>query len=161
MTEAQLTTTLMIGVFLLAPAIMVVLGLSGWLISRLGKDSGAGRIVRHIVGLGGLAGVSLFIGTMIATAGGAIYPNLLNVAVPYVCEGQGRADIVSTPYSYRPGQQGVSRQIICPGPEQAGEDRTLHVVVTACLVYGIFVFGFVMLLAFVIKGRHYLRGRSA
>jgi len=160
MTEAQLSGALMIGTFLLAPAIMIALGLAGWLISRFGKDSRTGRMVRRVLGLGGLAGVSLFIGTMIATAGGAIHPDLLNVAVPYVCDGRGGADMVSTPYSYRPGQQGVSRQVICPGPDGAGEDQTLHVVVTACLIYGLFAFAFLMLLVFARKATRLLRTGS-
>jgi hypothetical protein len=161
MTEAQLSTTLMIGVFALAPAIIAVLAPAGWLLSRFGRDSRVGRATLRIVGFGGIAGVSLFIGTMIATAGGAIHPDLLNVAVPYVCEGEGPADTVSTPYSYRPGQQGVSRQIFCPRPDGTGEDRTLHVVVTACLIYGLLAFGFFMFLVLVRKAVRLLRARSA
>lgn len=161
MTEAQLSTALMIGLFLLAPAIIILLGLAGWLLARVGGNSPAGRAIGRTAAIGGVAGVSLFIGTMIATAGGAIYPPILDVAVPYACEAPGPADIVSTPYSYRPGQRGVTRQVVCPMTDGTGEDRTLRAVLAACLIYGLAIFGFFMLLIALRAGRRLLRGRSA
>jgi hypothetical protein len=77
--------------------------------------------------------VSLFIGLMIASAGGALYPPLLTVAAPVLCDGN--MDITSRGYSYKPGQSGTSHTIRC---ERQGrvEEITLRAVGVSTLIYG-------------------------
>jgi hypothetical protein len=77
--------------------------------------------------------VSLFIGLMIATAGGALHPPLLAVAAPVLCDGD--MDISSQNYSYKPGQSGTSHTIRC---EREGrvQEVTLRAIGVSTLIYG-------------------------
>lgn len=77
--------------------------------------------------------VSLFIGLMIASAGGALHPPLLTVAAPVLCDGD--MDITSRSYSYKPGQRGTSHTIRC---ERQGrvEEVTLRAIGVSTLIYG-------------------------
>lgn len=77
--------------------------------------------------------VSLFIGLMIASAGGALHPPLLTVAAPVLCDGG--MDITSRSYSYKPGQSGTSHTIRC---ERQGrvEEVTLRAIGVSALIYG-------------------------
>lgn len=53
-----------------------------------------------------------FLAMMFAVAGGAVYPPIVStVAEPIVCPGG--LDTLSRDYSYRPGQQGVTRNLLC------------------------------------------------
>ena len=77
--------------------------------------------------------VSLFIGLMIATAGGALHPPLLAVAAPVLCDGD--MDISSQNYSYKPGQSGTNHTIRC---EREGrvQEVTLRAIGVSTLIYG-------------------------
>jgi len=80
-----------------------------------------------------LAG-SLFIGLMLATAGGAIYPPIVTVIAPVACSGT--VEAASHSYSYRPGEQFISREIYCVEPGGNGRrDITLLSVFYAFLIY--------------------------
>lgn len=89
--------------------------------------------------------VALFIGLMIATAGMAIYPRVTAVAMPLICAG--KADYVSTGYSYRPGQYGVQRTIYC---DEGGrrEEITMTAIGVSFLIYSA---AFFLLLQFVAR----------
>lgn len=63
------------------------------------------------LGLIPLAGVSLFIGLMIASIGGALYPPLTRIAAPLACNGE--FSVNTYKYSYKPGQQGSGYQTAC------------------------------------------------
>jgi hypothetical protein len=77
--------------------------------------------------------VSLFIGLMIATAGGALHPPLLTVAASVLCDGD--MDISSQNYSYRPGQRGTAYTMRC---EREGrvEEVSLRAIGVSTLIYG-------------------------
>ncbi|MFC4296995.1 SHOCT domain-containing protein [Castellaniella hirudinis] len=77
--------------------------------------------------------VGLFIGLMIASAGGALHPPLLTVAAPVLCDGD--MDISSRNYSYKPGQSGMAHTIRC---EREGrlQEVTLRAIGVSTLIYG-------------------------
>lgn len=77
--------------------------------------------------------IGLFIGLMIATAGGALHPPLLTVAAPVLCDGD--MDISSRNYSYKPGQSGTAHTIRC---EREGrvQEVTLRAIGVSTLIYG-------------------------
>lgn len=77
--------------------------------------------------------VSLFIGLMIATAGGALHPPLLTVAAPVLCDGD--MDISSRSYSYKPGQSGTAHTIRCER-EARVQEVTLRAIGVSTLIYG-------------------------
>ncbi len=85
--------------------------------------------------------VSLFAGLMMATAGGALYPPIVTVAAPFACKGE--VETVSQRYSYKPGQQGIARQIFCRQADGKREEMTIRVIGYAFLLYslGFFVVG--------------------
>lgn len=90
---------------------------------------------------------AMFAGLMISTAGMAIYPPVTFVANPVICSGT--IDYVSTSYSYRPGQTGVSRTIYClsGGPKGARADVTMKAIGASFLIYSgicFLLFGFVV-----------------
>lgn len=87
-----------------------------------------------------LAGISLFIGLMIASIGGALNPQLTRIAAPMACSG-GQLDITSSAYSYKPGQQGVAHQLTCTDPV-TGErsDATYSVLGWSTLIFSAIVF---------------------
>ncbi len=64
------------------------------------------------LGLIPLAGISLFVGLMITSIGGALHPQLTSIAAPMACSG-GQFNISSSQYSYKPGQRGVAHQMTC------------------------------------------------
>lgn len=77
--------------------------------------------------------ISGFSGLMVATAGGAIHPPVITVAAPYVCDGT--VDVRSQNYSYKPGQNGVARTILCAGADGEARDITLKTIGTATIYY--------------------------
>src|SRR3546814_5056178 len=123
-----------IGMFLfqllLGPAILLILVLGG----RAALRNKAGRtasdspspITRLGCGLMVLLPICAFGGVMVASAGGAIHPPLVTVAAPYVCDGT--VETQSQNYSYKPGQQGVARNIFCIDPDGERRDITLRTV---------------------------------
>jgi hypothetical protein len=94
--------------------------------------------------------VSLFAGTMIATAGTAFWPPLTALATPLICAGE--VEYESQTWSYRPGQQGVSRSIYCVEGE-AREDITMSAIGMSFLVYSALAFVLLGLLALAMRGR--------
>lgn len=77
--------------------------------------------------------ISGFSGLMVATAGGAIHPPVITVAAPYVCEGT--VAVRSQNYSYKPGQSGVSREVLCAGADGEVRDITLKTIGAATIYY--------------------------
>ncbi len=97
------------------------------------------KTVSFLVLGGVLLAISLFIGLMIATAGGAVYPPLIKVAAPFVCEDE--FVIESSRYSRGPGHSGVERKFFCvDAPTGARQEVTLYAVFIAFLVYSAMVF---------------------
>lgn len=94
--------------------------------------------------------VSLFAGMMIATAGTAFWPPLTALATPLICGGE--VEYESQSWSYRPGQQGVSRSIHCVEGE-AREDITMSAIGMSFLVYSALAFAALFLLALAMRGR--------
>lgn len=78
--------------------------------------------------------VALFIGLMFASAGVAVHPPLGNPAAAILCDG--RYEVESRSYSYRPGQSGVSRTFYC---ERDGrrEDISMAVIGTSFVLFSL------------------------
>jgi len=97
----------------------------------------ATRVVRGVALLailGILLAVSLFVGLMLATAGGAVYPPLYRPGAALACDGA--FDIESRRYSYKPGHSGVQRAIHCRDARSGTrEEITLRAIGAAFLVY--------------------------
>lgn len=84
--------------------------------------------------LGILLAVSLFVGLMLATAGGAVYPPLYRAGAALACDGT--FEIESQRYSYKPGQSGVQHTIHCRDAHGgARAEITLRAIGAAFLVY--------------------------
>jgi hypothetical protein len=94
--------------------------------------------------------VSLFLGTMVATAGTAVWPPLTALATPLICPGEIAYE--SQSWSYRPGQQGISRSIYCV-EGGAREDITMSAIGVSFLVYSAIAFLVLGLLALAMRGR--------
>ena len=94
--------------------------------------------------------VSLFTGTMIASAGTAVWPPITALATPLICSGEIAYD--SQYWSYRPGQQGVSRSIYCVEGD-ARTDITMSAIGVSFLVYSAIAFAVFGLLALAIRRR--------
>lgn len=92
------------------------------------------------VGLVPLVGISLFTGLMITSIGGALHPQLTNIAAPMACSG-GQFNIASSQYSYKPGQHGVTHRMTCTDPV-TGErsDVTFRVLGWSTLIFSGIVF---------------------
>lgn len=84
------------------------------------------------------AGLSLFIGLMIATAVGAVFPPVVLPAASLICDGA--VQLQSQDYSYKPGQRGVSHLISCTRADGSSESITLATVGVAWLGYSAIVF---------------------
>ena len=101
--------------------------------------------------------VSLFIGLMIATAGMAIYPPVTAIATPLICAGE----VVhqSQHYSYQPGQQGITRTILCRtgGAKSQGEDITMQAVGMSFLLYAAIAFLLLFFIAMPLLRRRFSR----
>ena len=101
--------------------------------------------------------VSLFIGLMIATAGMAIYPPVTAIATPLICSGE----VVhqSQHYSYQPGQQGITRTILCRtgGAKNQGEDITMQAVGMSFLLYSAIAFLLLFFIAMPLLRRRFSR----
>jgi len=110
--------------------ILLLLGIP--LLSRLLDSQHA--LLRLCVPAAVLLGIGMFLGLMIATAGGAIHPPLWKAGLPLACDGA--ADFTSQAYSYKPGQHGVARHVNCTHPDGSSEEITGTVVLTSTLVYG-------------------------
>ncbi len=83
-------------------------------------------------------GISLFLGTMIGVAGGALFPALTHIAAPLICSG--KLETVSSPYSYKPGQYGVTRELFCVGDDGSRQLMTVKGLFLSSLIYAIALF---------------------
>ncbi|MCA1613376.1 MAG: SHOCT domain-containing protein [Acidobacteria bacterium] len=98
------------------------------------KAVGALKAASLLVWLGVILGASLFIGLMIASAGGAVYTPLYRAAAPFACDGE--FSVESRRYSYKPGQSGVEHRIYCRDKTTgARADITFYAIFIAFLVY--------------------------
>jgi len=88
---------------------------------------------------------STFVGFLFATAGTAVHPPLVRVAAPLACEG--RFEIETRDYSYKPGQSGIEHRYWCTGADGTRESVTMRAIAYAFLVYSGFAFGASVLLA--------------
>lgn len=91
----------------------------------------------------GLAGVSLFVGLMIATAGGAIHPPIVAPGARLMCDGT--LETRSQAYSYKPGQRGVSHTITCMTADGDRQEITLSAILASTLLYAGGVFAVLLL----------------
>src|SRR3546814_4276088 len=138
---------------LLGPAILLILGLGG----RAAVRNKAGRtasdspspITRLGCGLMVLLPICAFGGIMVASAGGAIHPPVVTVAAPYVCDGT--VETQSRNYSYKPGQQGVARNIFCLERDGSRRDITLRAVGAASLYHGLILLAAALMLWAVVR----------
>lgn len=93
------------------------------------------------MGKGTIAAASLggiFTGFMISVVGGAIHPPIATIAAPLVC--RGKVSVLSRSFSYRPGQRGVSHNIVCiTGTEPAVQelDITVQMVAASAVLYAL------------------------
>lgn len=101
--------------------------------------------------------VSLFTGLMIATAGMAVYPPVTAIATPLICSGEVVHE--SQNYSYRPGQQGITRTIHCRtgGAKDEGEDITMKAVGVSFLLYSAIAFLLLRFIAMPLVRRRFAR----
>lgn len=129
-----------IGMFLLGPAIIVIF----LLVAKLALRRRPGPAAKLGCALLVLLGVAAFCGIMVASAGGAIHPPLVERAAPYACDGT--VERLSQNYSYKPGQQGVSHTIYCIAPDGTRRDITLRAIGAASIYYGLYAFGGLILL---------------
>lgn len=106
-------------------------------------------VARFGCGLLLLVPVCAFGGIMVASAGGAIHPPLVTVAAPYVCDGT--VETQSRNYSYKPGQQGVARNIVCLERDGSRRDITLRAVGAASLYHGLILLAAALLLWGVVR----------
>lgn len=84
-------------------------------------------------------GISLFGGLMIATAGGAVYPPVIKPGAEWLCR-QGQVRVDSQGYSYKPGQQGVSRRVVCEEPGGNERDITVASIAATFVMYSLALF---------------------
>lgn len=82
--------------------------------------------------------LSVFLGLMIATAVGAMFPHIILPAASVLCDGT--VELHSQGYSYKPGQRGVSHVISCAGANGSQESITLATIGVAWLGYSAIVF---------------------
>ncbi|MGO4562133.1 SHOCT domain-containing protein [Rhizobiales bacterium 3FA27D7] len=82
--------------------------------------------------------ISLFLGTMIGVAGGALFPALTHIAAPLICSG--KLETVSSPYSYKPGQYGVTRELFCVGDDGSRQPMTARGLFFSSLIYAVALF---------------------
>lgn len=87
--------------------------------------------------------LSLFVGLMIATAIGAIFPRTILPAASLLCDGA--VELHSQGYSYKPGQHGVSHAISCTQADGRSESITLTTIGVAWLGYSAVVFALLSL----------------
>lgn len=104
------------------------------------------------LGLIPLAGVALFIGLMVASIGGALYPPLTRVAAPLACDGE--FSIETYQYSYKPGQHGSGYRTFCTD-RASGErkDVSLPTFLWNSLVFAGMAFVPLLLLALLLVRR--------
>lgn len=98
-----------------------------------------------------MAAFSISIGMgLISGGGGAAYPPIRNIGLPLVCDGE--VERTTSPFSYKPGQAGISRTTTCVN-ESTGERReiTLTLAFVAGLIYSAGVFVVLSVLALYLR----------
>ena len=152
---ATTLTLIIVGASLLSTLALPVILLLVFVAIRRGKglpgkrSSSSRRVVKIGCGLIGLLCISGFSGLMVATAGGALHPPVITVAAPYVCDGA--VDLRSQNYSYRPGQSGVARTILCTGANGEVRDITLKTIGAATIYYTLIFMAVGLVLAFLLR----------
>jgi hypothetical protein len=86
---------------------------------------------------------------MVASAGGAIHPPLVTVAAPYVCDGT--IETHSQNYSYKPGQSGVTRTILCIEANGTSRDISLRTIGAAAVYYTLIFLAAGLVLIFLVR----------
>lgn len=121
---------------LIGPGIMIAaIGLI-WLLARW-NGLRRGDVLAGALGWG-------FVAMLLVVAGGVLYPPIVStVAQPFVCPTG--IESFSRDYSYMPGQQGVTRYLLCAGPNGEVRDITIRSLVVATLVYTLAAMLFSML----------------
>ena len=99
--------------------------------------------------IGIVIGISLFIGIMITVAGGAIFPPLLDVAAPFVCNG--KFSVETQVFRPKPSETVTARTFYCQNPKSgATTDISLETIIVAGLIYSAIVFIPVLVIGLVI-----------
>lgn len=95
----------------------------------------------------GMVGVSLFVGLMIATAGGAVYPPIVARPAALICDGE--VELKTSNYSYEPGRRVTSHVFTCVSAD--GERKTIlwQALGVSMLIYSGIVFVLLHLGAFI------------
>ena len=111
------------------------------------KIASAVKTASTLAVLGIMLVVSLFVGLMIATAGGALYPSINKISAPITCAGE--FHIESSRYSGRPGETGTVHRIFCRNRlTGARSDITLYAIFISFLIYSAIIFTFALVLVF-------------
>ena len=106
--------------------------------------SGAGGPMRlDKMMLGMIAGISLFVGFVVFTAGvGGVFPSIHRLTAPLVCRGE--VQVKSVKYSYRPGEITWTHHVYCDSESGRKEITLLAVnmtgLVASAIVFIILVF---------------------
>src|SRR5689334_621817 len=106
----------------------------------------------------GAFSISIGMGAISGGAGG-VYPPIRNVGLPLVCEGD--VERTSSPFSYKPGQSGISRTTYCVDTATGKRTEiTLRLVFAAGLVYSAAVFA-ALLASAMFLWRRWTRGSAS
>lgn len=112
----------------------------------------------------GVLALSLFIGLMVASVGGAVVPSVLRVTAPFVCP-DGQFEIVSQRYSgFYPGvgnTYGVTRGFYCVDESAGPRSVGFAAFLVATLVYAIAAYAAIALITFAASVRSQARRQSA
>ncbi|MGV7120826.1 SHOCT domain-containing protein [Sphingopyxis sp. 550A] len=139
-----------VGMMLLGPVVILIVGLIGSMTVRgIARGGASAATARWGCGLVGLTAICGFCGVMVASAGGALHPPLVTVAAPYVCDGT--VETQSRNYSYKPGQQGVARNIFCLDPDGGRRDITLRAAGAAAVYYTLIFLVAGLVLVFLVR----------
>lgn len=139
-----------VGMMLLGPVIILILGLIGRTAVRgIARGGASAATARWGCGLVGLAAICGFCGVMVASVGGALHPPLVTVAAPYVCDGT--VETHSQNYSYKPGQSGVARTILCVDADGTSRDISLRVIGAATVYYTLIFLAAGLVLIFLVR----------
>ena len=96
------------------------------------------------------AGISLFIGLMLASAGGVLIPQLWMPSAHLLCDGQ--VSVSAQDYSYKPGQHGTSMTVTCTEDDGTQTRITLASIFLSALLYGLALFVLMELIGALLRG---------
>jgi hypothetical protein len=110
-----------------------------------------------------IVAVSLFIGLMVASVGGAVVPSVLRVTAPFVCP-DGQFEIVSQRYSgFYPGvgnTYGVTRSFYCVDESAGPRSVGLAAFLVGTVVYAIAAYAAIALITFAASASRQARRQS-